>query len=114
MKTKRLQKMQLKKATISKINQKGRHITTTAQLYHLPEGGDIIDSPGIREYSLQHLNQNEILAGFIELHSYAGQCQFRDCSHRHEPGCAILLAAKKNRIHSNRLQSYWRICNNDL
>ena len=99
---------------ISQANQKGRHTTTTAQLYHLPTGGDIIDSPGIREYSLQHLSQDNITQGFIELHDYLGQCQFRDCSHRHEPGCAILAAAEAGKIDCDRLQSYWRICDNDL
>ena len=99
---------------ISQANQKGRHTTTTAQLYHLPTGGDIIDSPGIREYSLQHLSQDDITQGFIELRDYLGHCQFRDCSHRHEPGCAILAAAEANKIDCNRLQSYWRICDNDL
>ncbi len=99
---------------ISLANQKGRHTTTTAQLYHLPCAGDIIDSPGIREYSLQHLAQNDIAQGFVELRDYLGHCQFRDCSHRHEPGCAILAAAEAKKINCNRLQSYWRICDNDL
>jgi len=95
-------------------NQKGRHTTTTAQLYHLPTDGDIVDSPGIREYSLQHLSQGDITQGFVEFHTYLGQCQFRDCRHRHEPGCAILAAAEVHKVDCYRLQSYWRICDNDL
>jgi ribosome small subunit-dependent GTPase A len=52
----------------------------------------LIDSPGIREFGLWHMEEAEVLEGFIEFKPFIGHCKFRDCSHRHEPGCAILKA----------------------
>ena len=86
----------------------GRHTTTTARLFHLP-GFDLIDSPGVREFSLGHLEPSEVVEGFVELRSLAEHCKFRDCSHRVEPGCAVLAAAENGAISGERLRSYTRI-----
>jgi len=88
---------------------KGRHTTTTAQLFHFPSGGDLIDSPGIREFSLWHVSDDDVASGFIEFAPHLGRCRFRDCSHREEPGCALQLAFERGDISKERWQSYWQI-----
>jgi len=88
---------------------KGRHTTTTAQLFHFPSGGDLIDSPGIREFSLWHVTDDDVASGFIEFAAHLGRCRFRDCSHREEPGCALRLAFERGDISNQRWQSYWQI-----
>ncbi len=87
----------------------GRHTTTTAMLYHLERGGDIIDSPGVREFHLNTSDKRAIAQGFREFLALAGQCKFNDCLHIAEPGCAIKEAAKEGAIHPLRLASYRQI-----
>lgn len=91
---------------LSQAEAKGRHTTTTARLFHLPGGGDLIDSPGIREFGLGHLSAADIEQGFIEFRPWLGRCRFRDCRHRQEPGCALLTAEAEGRINPARMQSY--------
>ena len=91
---------------LSEATQKGTHTTTTAQLFHFPAGGDLIDSPGIREFGLWHMAADEVFAGFRELEPLNGLCKFRDCRHQSEPGCAVLAAATAGKIHPARLASY--------
>lgn len=89
--------------------QTGTHTTTNATLYHIPSGGHLIDSPGIREFGLWHIEPEDVLAGFKEFRPFIGACKFRDCSHSHEPGCAILQALEDGKISAARLDSYRRI-----
>ncbi len=96
-------------ASLSQASGKGMHTTTTARLYHLPEGGAIIDSPGVREFGLGKLPASEIARGFVEFRAYADKCRFRDCIHRNEPGCAVLAAVRRGEISERRLQSYYRL-----
>ena len=86
--------------------QQGSHTTTNAQLFHFPGGGHLIDSPGIREFGLWHMEADEVLEGFVEFRPFIGHCKFRDCSHRHEPGCAILRALAAGDISQTRMDSY--------
>ena len=86
--------------------EKGRHTTTTARLYHLPEGGDLIDSPGIREFGLPLISAQELLPHFVDLQQQAQHCRFRDCQHEHEPDCAVLAAEQTGTIFPERLASY--------
>ncbi|MDH5229600.1 MAG: small ribosomal subunit biogenesis GTPase RsgA [Gammaproteobacteria bacterium] len=90
-------------------NELGKHTTSASRLYHLPTSGDIIDSPGVRDFGLWHLNKNRIIYGFKEFRPFIGQCKFSDCSHTHEPGCALLQAVQDGHIHPRRLQSYFHI-----
>ena len=99
---------------ISDANRKGRHTTTTARLYHLSDNGDIIDSPGIREYGLQHLTAQQVAQGFVEFRPYLGQCRFRDCAHRQEPGCALSAAVDAGVIDRSRMESFQRVIDQDL
>ena len=94
---------------VSDATSRGKHTTTTARLYHLPFSGNLIDSPGIREFGLWHLEPEQILNGFREFHPYIGHCEFRNCTHRDEKGCAILQATKEGKIHPQRLTHFYRM-----
>ena len=87
----------------------GRHTTTAAALYHLPGGGRLIDSPGVREFHLSHLSKDAVAAGFAEFEPLLGLGRFRDCSHSHEVRCAILEAHDRGEISAERLASYRQI-----
>lgn len=84
----------------------GRHTTTYARLYRLPNGGALIDSPGLQEFGLKHLTPQEIEFGFAEFRPFLGQCRFRDCQHAAEPGCAIKDAVAGGIIHARRLEHF--------
>jgi ribosome biogenesis GTPase len=99
----------IKVGALSELSRKGTHTTTTAKLFHIPGGGKIVDSPGIREFGLWHINEQELLEGFIELRPHIGYCRFRDCKHNTEPKCAILEAVDANQISAERMASYRRI-----
>jgi len=87
----------------------GQHTTTVARLYHFNEGGDLIDSPGIREFGLWHLTPEQVCHGFIEFSDFLGLCKFRDCKHQTDPGCALIAAGEKEQINPARLASFQRI-----
>ncbi len=87
----------------------GRHTTSSARLYHLPSGGDVIDSPGVREFRLWAMSEQELAEGFIEFHPFLGGCRFRDCQHQGEPGCAIQAAIEAGKISPQRMTSFRRI-----
>jgi ribosome biogenesis GTPase len=92
--------------TLSEGVTKGRHTTTSARLFHFPAGGNLIDSPGIREFGLTHLDATALLRGFIEFHPFLDGCRFRDCKHEREPGCRLQEAVAQGRIDPRRLSSY--------
>ena len=87
----------------------GQHTTTAARLYHFPEGGDLIDSPGVREFGLWHLEPEQVTEAFIEFRDYLGGCKFRDCKHGNDPGCIIREAVEEGKIHQARYDSYHKI-----
>lgn len=87
----------------------GQHTTTASRLYHLSEGGNIIDSPGVREFGLWHLSPGELAQGFVEFRPYLGKCQYRDCKHLMDPGCAIQEAVADGKIAGSRFDNYHRI-----
>jgi len=94
---------------LSSASAKGRHTTTHSQLFHFPDGGECIDSPGIREFGLWHLSANDVIAGFKEIYVLAQSCKFRDCSHAMEPGCHVQKALKKKELSAQRFESFKRI-----
>ncbi len=101
----------LRVGALSEQSGKGKHTTTTARLFHMPNGGDLIDSPGIREFGLWHMSEAEVLEGFVEFRPFIGHCRFRDCRHLQEPGCAILAALERGDITEQRFRSYRMILN---
>lgn len=97
------------KVGASTLHGHGLHTTTTARLYHLPSGGDVIDSPGVRDFILWNMMPREIAAGFIEFHDYLGQCRFRDCDHLHSPDCGLQTGIQEGKISVQRYTSYQRV-----
>ena len=100
---------QAKTAEVSDATGKGQHTTSAARLYHLVCGGELIDSPGVREFGLWNINREQATYGFIEFRKYLGTCKFSNCTHSHEPGCAIHEAVEEGKILPRRLESYHRI-----
>ena len=94
---------------ISQALDSGKHTTTHATLYHLDTTSDLIDSPGLQEFGLGHLDRQEIELAFREFRPYLGQCRFRDCRHHREPGCALTAALAEGRIDAGRFAIYQRI-----
>ncbi len=94
---------------LSEAESKGRHTTTSARLFHFSEGGNLIDSPGIREFGLWHIDPGQLLEAFVEFRPFLGMCRFRDCQHEGEPDCKLLAAAKEQIIDPRRLHSYQMI-----
>ena len=88
---------------ISAALDSGRHTTTHARLYDLDNGGKLIDSPGLQEFGLHHLERTELLQYFPDLRHLAGQCRFHNCTHRAEPGCALKAAADSGAVRAERL-----------
>jgi len=93
-------------AEVSENSGEGRHTTTVSSLYHLPDGGELIDSPGVRDFSPHINSKDEIFYGFIEIRNIPEKCKFANCSHQHEPGCAILKAVENGEISKVRYGSY--------
>lgn len=91
---------------ISSKSKLGKHTTTNTTIYHIPSGGDLIDSPGVREFQLDSLTEIEIKNGFKEFKVLADKCRFRDCKHLNEPSCAVKESLDKGLINKNRYQSY--------
>lgn len=87
----------------------GQHTTTAAKLLHIPTGGDLIDSPGVREFALWHLPHERVTWGFIEFRDFLGGCKFRDCKHLNDPGCLLRQAVEDGQIDAQRFDSYHRI-----
>ncbi|HEX7046537.1 MAG TPA: ribosome small subunit-dependent GTPase A [Gammaproteobacteria bacterium] len=96
----------LKVGAISSASGEGRHTTTATVLYHLADGGDLIDSPGVREYRLRPMPARDIAPLFREIRALQGQCRFQDCMHSKEPGCAVKAAVEDKRINERRYASY--------
>lgn len=87
----------------------GKHTTTTTRLYHLPGGGDLIDSPGVQAFGLSHLTLEDIERGFPEFKEHKTQCRFYNCAHRHEPNCGVLQALNRGDIDPKRHALYERL-----
>lgn len=94
---------------ISRANQKGKHTTTYAELINLKFGGWLIDTPGIREFGLLNIDPKELWLFFPEMNQYGNDCKFHDCTHVHEPGCAVMEAFEQGKIDPARYDSYLNI-----
>jgi ribosome biogenesis GTPase len=84
----------------------GCHTTSNSKYYHLPHGGAIIDSPGIRELKLWNMPKHDIALGYREFRQYISQCKFRNCTHIDTPGCAVSNAIKNKQIYIKRYENY--------
>ncbi|QRN83061.1 ribosome small subunit-dependent GTPase A [Chloroflexota bacterium] len=94
---------------VSEATTKGRHTTQVRELFPLDFGGYVADTPGIRSLALWDTEPEELDAYFVELAGLVQDCQFSDCTHTHEPGCAVQKAVAEGRVSSERYQSYLRM-----
>ena len=101
--------LELRVNEISNKSKLGKHTTTNTTIYHIPSGGDLIDSPGVREFQLENLTELEIKSGFKEFKALSNECRFRDCRHINEPNCAVKDSLDQGKISNNRYQSYLNI-----
>ncbi len=99
----------LKTQNVSDWSGKGLHTTTFAEMFDLPGGGKIIDTPGLREFALMDIEKNELSHYFPEMKSLVNKCKFNNCMHIDEPGCAVKLAIEEGKISANRYVSYLNI-----
>lgn len=96
---------------LSEATNEGTHTTTASKLIHLDTGGVIIDSPGIREFALTHLDKEKIIQGFRDFQPFLGHCKFRDCNHENDDGCALIAAVAAGKLQQYRLDNYRQIIN---
>lgn len=94
---------------VSQTTEKGRHTTVVRQLFHLDEGGYVADTPGLKAMALWDIQPEELDGYFPELRPLVAECQFNDCTHVHEPGCAVQAALARGEIHPDRYASYVRM-----
>jgi ribosome biogenesis GTPase len=91
---------------VSEAIMKGQHTTVGAQLIHLPEGGFLVDTPGMREVGMWEINPEGLDVCFPDFRPFLGDCRFSTCTHVHEPGCAVKGAVARNELSNARYQSY--------
>ena len=95
---------------VSKMNDRGRHTTTRSRIYRIGDGATrIVDTPGVREFGLWKMTAQELASYFDDLAPLASDCHFADCSHTHEPGCAVQDAVEDGRVDPRRYETYLRI-----
>ncbi len=88
---------------------RGRHTTTASTLIGLDFGGELVDTPGVRELSVRHVEPTELARCYPELERYLGGCRFTSCTHIPEPGCAVKTAVEARTIAKERYESYRRL-----
>lgn len=98
--------LRLKVAEISDAHDTGRHTTTFAEMFPLSSGGYIVDTPGIRAFGLVGMERGEISHYFPEIFKCAAGCRYNNCTHVHEPGCAVIAAVEAGEISESRYFSY--------
>jgi ribosome biogenesis GTPase len=101
--------LELKIDDVSYYSGQGRHTTTQVSLLKLDQGGYVVDTPGIRELGLVKVHRYELVLYFPEIEALVTQCRFNDCTHTHEPGCAVIKAVEEERIPWSRYASYQAI-----
>ncbi len=103
--------LELKIGGLSENTQLGKHTTTHSELFHLPNGGKVIDSPGVRSFDVSHFDKEDIHRGFKEIYQLSQYCQYNNCTHIAEPAnkCAVKQALKEGKIAAGRYHNYQKI-----
>jgi ribosome biogenesis GTPase len=101
--------LNLRVGAISESVNKGRHTTVGAAMHPLPDGGFVVDTPGLREIGVWNLDANDLDACFLEFRPFIGECRFGDCRHVQEPGCAVRGAVAEKLIGASRYDSYCKL-----
>jgi len=105
--------LDLRIGEISAYHKKGTHTTTFAEMYEMDFGGFIIDTPGIKEFGLIDFNKEEIAERFPEMRELMPNCKYNNCTHIHEPDCAVLKALSKGNLSKTRYENYLNIFNDE-
>ena len=105
--------LDIRTGEISDSHHKGRHTTTFSTMYPLGEGGYLIDTPGIKGFGLIDIEEAELWHYFPEMMEYGRSCRFYNCTHTHEPGCAVVEALKEGTIAFERYESYLKMMDDD-
>jgi ribosome biogenesis GTPase len=101
--------LQIRTQEVSDYHHEGRHTTAQVAMKELEIGGFVVDTPGIREFGLGGLQRAELVGFYPEIVAVAGRCRFGDCSHTHEPGCAVKTAVRQGDVSAVRYHNYRRI-----
>jgi len=101
---------EIRVGAVSSATGLGAHTTTVSFFYDLDHESALIDSPGVRQFSVDYLEPNKIEEGFPEIQQYAENCRFQDCRHAAEPGCAVNQAVQENNINQQRFRNYQKLC----
>lgn len=101
--------MEVKTASISDVHQTGMHTTTFSEMHELQQGGFVIDTPGIKGFGMVNMESEEVSHYFPEIFAQSKACKFANCSHRHEPKCAVKEAVEQHKISESRYESYLSI-----
>ena len=105
--------LNLRIGEISTVYNKGKHTTTFAEMHHLAFDAWIVDTPGIREFALYDMEKETLAQRFPEMRNLMSECRFANCTHTHEPGCAVKEAVEKQEIAAWRYDNYLRMFNNE-
>ena len=105
--------LDIRTGDISDSHHKGRHTTTFSTMYPLREGGALIDTPGIKGFGLIDIEEEELWHYFPEMMHYGRECRFYNCTHTHEPGCAVMAALEAGEISELRYESYLKMMDDD-
>ena len=105
--------LDIRTGEISESFHKGKHTTTFSTMYPIGNNGYIIDTPGIKGFGLIEIDDKELWHYFPEMIATAGECRFYNCTHTHEPGCAVVEAVKDGKISYSRYESYLKILDDD-
>lgn len=106
-------RLNLKTEEISSSHKQGKHVTTFPEMFKMPFGGFVIDTPGIRGFGVVDMERNEIYHFFPEIFRISEQCRYYNCLHLNEPGCAVIKAVEDGLIDILRYRSYWNIINDE-
>src|SRR5690606_28438533 len=105
--------LNIKTEEISSYHKQGKHVTTFPEMYIMPFGGFVIDTPGLRGFGVVDMDRNEIYHFFPEIFRISEECKFYNCLHSDEPGCAVREAVEKGEIAFSRYRSYMSILNDN-
>jgi ribosome biogenesis GTPase / thiamine phosphate phosphatase len=105
--------LRIRTGEISGYHNKGMHTTTFAEMHRLKSGGFIIDTPGIKEFGLVHFESKEVAERFPEFRELLPLCHYKNCTHLHEPGCAVKMALNEGKINQGRYTNYLSILNDE-
>ena len=105
--------LDIRTGAVSESHGKGRHTTTFSTMYPLEGGGYVIDTPGIKGFGLIDIDNHELWHYFPEMISRSSECRFYNCTHTHEPGCAVMRAVECGDIALSRYESYLKMLDDD-